>query len=397
MTLPEPARTTWRQHREMLHEHARSETPPTRLMLGGGTILAARLKHRRSSDIDMFLPDIDSVDNWRPGGSLDLVKATAGTLEGLRKNRIIVRVTADSSFDVAAVRPKLPGTETEEDVDGRTETTLTNAQIILGKLFRTDEIVTRDAFDIVSVAKGDPRALEIAVNTLSSDELLAVRQNLFASNNTMAVEAEETLKGVSPEYQTDPRNLGRNASIATNTHRYQHVRILANDRGLSVETTTRARGAIREDHDRKLTRSRLQKTGIDQYMAANAAISSRKALNDLDTIAQSGWTGIVFDSNDRDTQARMDTVLREALEHAHRNTGDGSDNNGPGGTQPSRNNQVDDKPLKDEPGVSGTPPDGRQKTATPIALRGKDQPVGGIKPNVPQPTTPMPGTGKPRR
>ena len=34
MKLPEPAGTVWRQHRETLHEHARNETPPSRLMLG---------------------------------------------------------------------------------------------------------------------------------------------------------------------------------------------------------------------------------------------------------------------------------------------------------------------------------------------------------------------------
>ena len=314
MKLLEPARTTWRQHREMLHKHARRETPPTRVMLGGGTILAARLNHRRSSDIDMFLPDIDSIDNWKPGGSLDLVKATGGKLEGLRKNRIIVRVTPESSLDVAAVRPKLPDTETKEDIDERTETTLTNAQIILGKLYRTEQIVTRDAFDIVSAAKGDPRALEIAVNTLNSDELRVVRGNLFAGNDSMAREAGDVLKGITPEYETDLRNLGRNASVATNTHRYQRVRIQAENGRLNVQTTTKTRGTVDEDHNGKLVRSGLQRTGIDQYMAANAAISSRKALDDLNIIAESGWTGLVFDSSDREAQSRMEAALRDALE-----------------------------------------------------------------------------------
>ena len=335
-------------------------------MLGGGTILAARLKHRRSTDIDTFLPDIDNVDNWKPGGSLDLVKATGGKLGGLRKNRIIVQVTPESSLDVAAVLPKLPDTEIEEDIDGRTETTLTNAQIILGKLFRTHEVVTRDAFDIVSASKGDARALEIAVNTLNKEELLAVRQNLFAGNNRMAAEAEEVLKGVTPEYQTDLRNLGRNASIATNTHRYQRLRIQADNHGLSVETTTKSRDTIREEHGRTLARTGLQTTGIDQYLAANAAISSRKALNDLSTIAESGWTGLVFDSNDREPHSRMETALQDALEYAR---------------QKSRTNGNND----DEPGS-----DNPERAERPISVRGQGQPVGGLKPNVQERSTPTP-------
>ena len=399
MKLPEPARTTWRQHREMLHKHARRETPPTRVMLGGGTILAARLNHRRSSDIDMFLPDIDSIDNWKPGGSLDLVKATGGKLEGLRKNRIIVRVTPESSLDVAAVRPKLPDTETKEDIDERTETTLTNVQIILGKLYRTEQIVTRDAFDIVSAAKGDPRALEIAVNTLNSDELRVVRGNLFAGNDNMAREAGDVLKGITPEYETDLRNLGRNASVATNTHRYQRVRIQAENGRLNVQTTTKTRGTVDEDHDGKLVRSGLQRTGIDQYMAANAAISSRKALDDLNVIAESGWTGLVFDSSDREAHSRMEAALRDALEYSGRNGGtNGNDDDGPGGANPSNSSQGNDNPPKDNGNSEATSRAklssrssrslrGQEKTRRPIIGWGEGRPAGGGKPNVQERTT----------
>ena len=209
MKLPEPAGTVWRQHRETLYEHAHNETPPTRLMLGGGTILAARLGHRQSSDIDVLLPDIESLRSWEPGGPLDLTRATGGRLEGRRENRIIIRVTVDSSLDVAAIRPKLPGTEIDEEIDGRTETTLSNAQIILGKLYRSEQSVTRDAFDIVSVARADPRALEIAVNALNEHDVQVVRSNLFASNDRMARNAKGVLHGIAPEYETDLRNLGR--------------------------------------------------------------------------------------------------------------------------------------------------------------------------------------------
>ena len=193
----------------------------------------------------MFLPDIDSIDNWKPGGSLDLVKATGGKLEGLRKNRIIVRVTPESSLDVAAVRPKLPDTETKEDIDERTETTLTNAQIILGKLYRTEQIVTRDAFDIVSAAKGDPRALEIAVNTLNSDELRVVRGNLFAGNDSMAREAGDVLKGITPRVRNRPPKPG-----SERFSRHEHPPVPTGS------DTSRERSTKRPDNDENQGNSR---------------------------------------------------------------------------------------------------------------------------------------------
>ena len=312
MKLPEPPETVWRQHRETLYEHAHNETPPTRLMLGGGTILAARLGHRQSSDIDVLLPDIESLRSWEPGGPLDLTRATGGRLEGRRENRIIIRVTVDSSLDVAAIRPKLPGTEIDEEIDGRTETTLSNAQIILGKLYRSEQSVTRDAFDIVSVARADPRALEIAVNALNEHDVQVVRSNLFASNDRMARNAKGVLHGIAPEYETDLRNLGRNASIATNAHRYERVRIQAESGRLTVEKRTRT-GSLPDDiHDPETARKGLQQTGIDQYLAANAAISSQRALHDLERIASTGWTGRVFDSSEAKPYTRVTAALNEA-------------------------------------------------------------------------------------
>ena len=197
----------------------------------------------------MLLPDIESLRSWEPGGPLDLTRATGGRLEGRRENRIIIRVTVDSSLDVAAIRPKLPGTEIDEEIDGRTETTLSNAQIILGKLYRSEQSVTRDAFDIVSIARADPRALEIAVNALNERDIQVVRSNLFASNDRMARNAKGVLHGIAPEYETDLRNLGRNASIATNAHRYERVRIQAESGRLTVEKRTKT-GSLPDDiHD----------------------------------------------------------------------------------------------------------------------------------------------------
>ena len=57
LTLPEPAASLWAAKRSIVHaippEMFGRTIPPH---LGGGTILAARWKHRISTDIDVLLP-----------------------------------------------------------------------------------------------------------------------------------------------------------------------------------------------------------------------------------------------------------------------------------------------------------------------------------------------------
>ena len=59
LELPEPARTLFRKTRAALDTHVAAYAADGEgYKLGGGTILAARWKHRRSNDIDLlFHPD----------------------------------------------------------------------------------------------------------------------------------------------------------------------------------------------------------------------------------------------------------------------------------------------------------------------------------------------------
>ena len=87
LNLPEPVRHAWRQHRKTLHRIAEYGSGG-RLLIGGGTILAARWGHRLSEDIDVLLPDRDAVRDTHPGKRNDLAKATGGTVEGSWSDRI---------------------------------------------------------------------------------------------------------------------------------------------------------------------------------------------------------------------------------------------------------------------------------------------------------------------
>ena len=57
MKLSEPAATLWRKHHAAIERIAIEEDAESRLLIGGGTVLAARWEHRESTDIDVFLPE----------------------------------------------------------------------------------------------------------------------------------------------------------------------------------------------------------------------------------------------------------------------------------------------------------------------------------------------------
>ena len=152
------------------------------MMLGGGSVLAARWKHRKSTDIDVLLPERDSLNDAGEGGPLDLAAATGGQHEGDAPERVVVRL-GFGKLDVAAIKPQIPGLEEQVEIEGRTETVLTSAQILLGKFNRTDAAVTRDAFDMAVAANAEPRALELAVNSLDSTKTRIICHNLLTTND----------------------------------------------------------------------------------------------------------------------------------------------------------------------------------------------------------------------
>ena len=193
-------------------------------------------------------------------------------------------------------------------------TVLANAQILRGKCFRTDNAVTRDAFDIAVASEADPRSLQIAVNSLSDKEARFISHNLLTTNDAMVKEAAEgALTEVAPKYQKYLDNVGVAAAEAVRAHRYTHVQVLATEKGIRIETRTEANPTPRrEDHDGVDGATALRDSGIAPYLKANSGLEPRELAWTFDDVGEKGWKGTVFNSYDNNPAKRLDRVRRSA-------------------------------------------------------------------------------------
>ena len=117
LLLPEPARRTWTDHIGTIKELLYQANPDARLLVGGGTVLAARWKHRQSMDIDLVLPEIDHLNEWMEGRRLDVKARTGGQFEKADPTHITIAI-GHGRLDIACFDPRPPGLEVEQDVMG---------------------------------------------------------------------------------------------------------------------------------------------------------------------------------------------------------------------------------------------------------------------------------------
>ena len=87
LTLAEPARALWKRVRQRLTElrHSEEAADPQAWMMGGGSVLAARWRHRTSTDIDLLTSARWQLRGLDATGSNALTRTMAalgGKLEG---------------------------------------------------------------------------------------------------------------------------------------------------------------------------------------------------------------------------------------------------------------------------------------------------------------------------
>lgn len=173
LTLPEPAAGLWAAKRSIVHaippETFRSNIPPH---LGGGTILAARWKHRISTDIDVLLPGRNTLIDLLQDNDRNIVNQLGGTPDAVAGGR--VKIAFEHGFlDISTFRPAPPYGHATATVDGQLEKVLSSHQILCGKLERVDQLLVRDVFDVLTAADEDPAALAAAAGMVSEQRAAA--------------------------------------------------------------------------------------------------------------------------------------------------------------------------------------------------------------------------------
>ena len=174
LKLTEPASALWRAIRGPLAAlRQRYEEKPERWQMGGGSVLAARWNHRRSTDIDLITSAGWHLAGLRETGNngftTELSKA-GGTLDGYNEAALEMRFGKHQRLHVYGTEPTPRAGHERMRIDGEAFETLSTTQILAGKLLhRGLKAPARDLYDLVIAADRDPKGLAHAVNMLSPD------------------------------------------------------------------------------------------------------------------------------------------------------------------------------------------------------------------------------------
>ena len=163
------------------------------LRLGGGTALAARWRHRHSTDVDLFVePEPYRNFRWNTGGRFTLDLAVADPVDRLiiaddgtyitfhgRPGHITVDVARGLPFD-----PRSSDTARGTQVPLETTDEIL-AKKLLFRMARDKELLPRDLYDIAVAHQRDPTALQTALDALGNDQLAEILE-VFKDHPTRA-------------------------------------------------------------------------------------------------------------------------------------------------------------------------------------------------------------------
>ena len=227
--LPEPARSLWRRTRDIIRTGLGELGDEVGYRIGGGTILAARWGHRTSFDIDLTL---DRPANLRRlvGGRLDArLRGLGATCEFNAAIRMYDATFKDApqkqAIQIWAKEPSLYLGVGRETIDGHEETVLSTAQILRGKLERSDMGLARDVYDIVTARARDPQGLEIAANSMPHKRLEAAMLVWTLKHGRIARNGREDLHGLPEGGDHRHETLARRGKLALAQSMYETFEI----------------------------------------------------------------------------------------------------------------------------------------------------------------------------
>lgn len=131
---------------------------------GGGTVLMLRYQHRFSKDIDIFVPDPQSLNYVNP--RLSDVAEEICKAQYIEAANFVKLVLDEGEIDFVASPNLLPADKAYElwELCGREVRVETAAEIVAKKMYHRGAIATaRDLFDLATVIEHEPDALIDAI------------------------------------------------------------------------------------------------------------------------------------------------------------------------------------------------------------------------------------------
>ena len=288
LALPEPARELLARTHGILDQHLTPHTPGgVGWMIGGGTILSARWKHRKSNDLDLLIHPHTEREHLGHGKNPELWEK----MHRAGATRIDLEATPTIYFpegriELVEARPTPRRGHGIAVLESGQARVLSSAQILAGKLIhRGLHAPVRDLYDVGVALQADPHATAIAVNTVPDADLANARLRWHARRHTYRKEAERLIKDVPERYRAIQEDPTRHAEAAVEATRYRAITIRVTQRGIVVWTVSDRVEAQRVYETINEARRRFEKDGINAALAARGYNPGRvrnRASNALD-------------------------------------------------------------------------------------------------------------------
>ena len=248
--LPHPAAELFETVYPALHDFIRPVTPGNVVgRLGGGTALAAQWGHRRSTDIDITVPEGTGLNAYEPGRDHSLVRRMEqlGAVRMSARYRTLIFEFPHGKLDIVEMEMPIRNGERVCEVDGRSMLVHSNSQILAGKLVgRGNMTIARDVFDIAVAAGEDPDALQAAVNHMEPGYREDVAYRIGAYVTRYRDEAPIDLLAVAPRFQSLLSTAPQIAAQALADLAYSSIELSYPDSGVALKLRTVASAEVKE-------------------------------------------------------------------------------------------------------------------------------------------------------
>ena len=270
LRLPEPAGQLWNRVHSIV---SRTFKGKGKYRLGGGTLLAARWKHRVSIDIDLSIEPKgrapQRIANWIDEGSSfrkELERLGCGKPVALSWYQIRIPFK-ESTLDISVLDAYPSTGEHVASVNGKRTVVLSTTQVLGGKLARPEKLLHRDAYDIRHAAQVEKQSLAKALNGMERSEAGKIIRTWNRLEGHWAALAPSQLQIVVPKHTYEPATLAAETAEALRDALYQHVRITTHGRRGTFYAETVGGTSVQVSFTRRSLLETLNQHGIKDYLS----------------------------------------------------------------------------------------------------------------------------------